>query len=1837
MPLTLPGFLIEAELHHGRKRAVWRARRTGDQAAVILKTLIDEFPSPADTAGLRREYQILRTLDAPGVARALELANFRDRLVLVLEDAGDTTLKALCAEGPLETATVIAYARQLAAALAAVHRAGLIHKDVNSNNVIVDRASGRITLSDFGIASRARSEQHSPGLPHMIEGTLTYMSPEQTGRMNRDLDHRSDLYSMGVVFYEMLTGRLPFESVDPLELIHGHVAQSPVAPAARNPRVPTILSDLVLRLLAKNSEDRYQSAEGVEADLSRCLVALGSAGGIEPFALGQDDLRERFSIPQRLYGREAQVARLLEAFERVAGGRTELVLVSGYSGIGKTALIQETYRSLAKHRGHYTAGKFDQLARDVPYAALAQAFQSLLRRLLSETDDRLAAWRERLLEALGSSGQVVVDVIPELGLLLGPQPPVPELGPTESQIRFNLVFQQFLRVLARPEHPLVLFLDDLQWADSATLGLLPLFLSHPEITGLLVIGAYRDNEVTPSHPLAGLIRGLAAGGTPITELTLQPLEAGQVHDLLSETLGSDSPVTAPLTELILAKTGGNPFFMIQFLKAMYEDGRITYDGPSRSWRADLAAIRDQGSTENVVDLMAGRIQRLAEPTQRMLRLAACVGNRFDLGTLATVSQQEETRASADLWMAVEQGLVLAEDQSYGVPPDPADGRPLAHRRYRFLHDRVQQAAYALTPEGDRREAHLTIGRLLLAGGDDGSRPEWLFDVVNQLDYGAELIADPAERLRLAELNLAAGRKAKASGAFPGALTYFGFGTSLLTEDAWQDVHDLAYGLHLERAVTQYLCGRFAESEAGFAGLLPHCRSLAERTDVFVATVAQFETMARYQDAIRAALEGLRGLGVILPEDAATQKAALADDVAAIRRALAGRSVPGLLDLPPLTEPAILQAMRLLRATWAPAFISTSGSLCALVAARMVRLSLEHGNSADSAFGYLHHAITVGSLLGEYQLGHQFGELALALNERGGDTQIRAVIHHRFAALVNVWCRPFASCLAHAQRAVVAGLETGELQVAGYAQFQQSWYGMLVEPDLAGFHARYSPVADFLAQLQSPAFLATQRLILQWALVLMGHTQSATSLDGPAFDEPAFLGSFGKVGIFSGMYATLKLELLHTAGRMEEARALAREGEKTVELFFGTVWPAIFAFRHLLVLCAWLPGAPAAERPEAEAKLTELLARLSQWAENAPENFSHWAFLAGAEVARVRGQVAEAIAGYEAALAAAAAQPSPRHRALANELYGEFWLGRQQPKVAAVFLAEARFGYGQWGAETKVQELDRRHGDLLRGARPSRQPRASPVQTLQTTVESESFFDIASVMKAVQAITAEIDLDPLLGRLMGAAIENAGAERGLFVLEHDGAPAVHVSGTIAGVEVLGGEGIPLAEARDLPQSLLNFVRRSRQTVVLAEAVEDPTFAADPYITRARPRSVICLPVVNQGRLTGALYLENNLASGVFTAGHTQVLQILASQAAIALENARLFAEIRRLKDKLQAENIYLIEEIKTRHGFEEIVGKSQILRKVLGQVEQVAPTDSTVLITGETGTGKELVARAVHNLSRRKERPIVTVNCGAISPGLVESELFGHEKGAFTGAIARKIGRFELADGGTIFLDEIGDLPSDLQVKLLRVLQEGEIERVGGNRPIKVNVRIIAATHRNLPDLVQGGRFRADLFYRLNVFPIRTPALRERREDIPLLVRYFVLKYAQKLGKRIESIPTEVMHPLSTYDWPGNVRELGNVLERSVIVTRGTALELGDWLPAAQARPVVTDERNGGENLEAVEREHILAVLERVGWKVSGAKGAAAVLGLKPTTLESRMKRLGIRRPAPAAARNPERS
>jgi PAS domain S-box-containing protein len=2088
----IPGFVGVEEAHRGRRRLVCRAVRERDGARVALKLALD---GEAGAEALAREYELLRTLDIPGVPRALELVRQGDRAALVLADAAGRRLRDAIPASGMEIATFLAIAAGLAEVLHHLHRAKVIHKNIHPGNLLLDPATSRPTLVGFGIASRAPAEHQALRHPNVLEGTLAYLSPEQTGRMNREIDHRSDFYSLGVTCYEMLTGRVPFESADPLEVIHGHIARTPPSPRQLRPEVPAPVSDMVMKLMAKAAEERYQSAARLQADLAGWMSDLEAGRPLRTVGEG-GDVGDRFTVSQRLYGREPQLAELLAAFDRVVEGPSRLVLVSGYSGVGKSSLIRELYKPLVARRGYFIAGKFDQIVR-VPYGALLQAFRELVQQLLTEDEERIAAWRLRLSEALGSGAAVLAEVVPEVTALVGPQPAAPALGPAETRNRFRLVVQNFLRALARQEHPLVVFLDDLQWADSATLNLLEPLLAGSGIESLLLIGAYRDNEVDAAHALTRTLAGLDTAGVAAIRLPLEPLALPDLVALIRDTLQCEAAEAEPLAALVARKTGGNPFFVGQFLKALREAELLTFDYDRERWSFDVGAIASAEMTDNVIDLMTRKIQRLSPEAQRALTLAACIGNPFDLPTLAAVSQRPPEAAAADLREAVEEGLLFATSSGAG---------------YAFLHDRVQQSAYALIPPDRRRLVHLTVGRLLRSRTAEGD--ERIFDLVHHLNLGRELIADPAERTDLARLNLAAGQKAKASTALEAALGYLRTAVQLVAGDIWRTDHALAFGLHLEAAECEYLCGDFAAAERRFELLLERAADRLERARVYRLRSLQLEHMSRYADAVATARECLGLFGITLPDAPGDREAALEAEIAAIRSLLGARPIASLADLPVMTDPETRMVMNVLTDIWASAYILGGPVLARLISATMVRLSLVHGNAEESAYGYVTHAITVGPARGDYAAAYEFGTLALRVNERFDDRRRRAKIHQQFHAHVNLWRRPMASCIPHAREACRSGLESGDFLYAAYGAATEAWPEMLCTQDLARFVQDYVPGVALVDRLKAAGFADSLRLVLNWARALQGATRTPLSLSDESLEEQDYVDRYRDHPFFAAIHAVLRLQLCCRFGDTAAALECARGARASVSHLAGTIWPVEFDFWHGLALAASYAEADDDERRARLADMDAARRSLATLAEHCPENFLCQSLLLSAEQERISGRPLAALDLYERAIAHAEGTGMLQHRALANELCGRFWLERRHPRVAALFLGAARQAYARWGAAAKVADLDRRYG--VASAPGSAEP-ALPA--------GADGMDLATVVKAARALAGEIELERLLERLLGIAIENAGAERGALVLEHDGAPRVHARGSGSQVVVEVHDAPPLAGTDALPVVPVNHVRRTLESLVLADARSDDRYRHDPYVLARRPKSVIVTPLVNQGRLVGVVYLENNLATGVFTPERLALIQVVASQAAIAVQNAQLYAglrhelaergrmeaalrtisegtagptggdffrtvarlaaetletryalvteivgagrdqvrtlafwqagefapnvtyplagtpceevvagrichhprgiqalfpddhdlaaleaegylgvplpgatgqvvghialihdrpllpeardlallrifatragtelerqraedalresqlrystlaetvpevlytnlpdgscdyvsqrfldftgmaaadalgygwtealhpmdrarslalwdaaraagspfeaeyrfrradgeyrwfkarsvpmrgpdgaivrwfgvstdvddakrgeealraaltEVAQLRDRLQAENVYLMEEVKQQQGFEEIVGRSPALRRVLHQVEQVAPTGTTVLITGETGTGKELIARAIHNLSARKDRPMVTVNCGAISAGLVESELFGHEKGAFTGAVTRKIGRFELATDGTIFLDEIGDLPLDLQVKLLRVLQEGELERVGGGRTIKVDVRVIAATHKDLEAAVAEERFRADLFYRLNVFPIRMPALRERAEDIPALVRYFVMKYAARMGKRIDNVPRSVLETLSSYAWPGNVRELANVLERSVIVSRGTTLELGEWV-TLPVEPIPVRKSASPEELS---RRRIVEALERSGWRVSGPRGAAQALGLKPTTLEARMKRLGITRP-----------
>src|SRR6266851_1397872 len=767
-----------------------RGNSHGDDTTLVLAVLpASEHPAPAVLDRLAHEYGLKEELDGAWAVRPLELIREGGRTMLVLEDPGGEPLERLLG-APLETDHFLRPAIDITVALGRLHRRGLLHKDIKPANIMVNCLDGQVRLTGFGIASRVPRERQAPKPPETIAGTLAYMAPEQTGRMNRSIDSRSDLYALGVTFYQMLTGSLPFTAADPMEWVHCHIARKPLPPSERSKNIPVPVSEIIMELLAKTAEERYQTAAGVESDLRHCLAERERKGRIDPFALGEHDAPDRLLLPEKLYGRAREIETLLACFDRIVNsGAAELVLVSGYSGIGKSSVVNDLHRVLVEPRGLFASGKFDQYKRDIPYSTLAQAFQSLIRPLLAKSDPELAGWREAFREALGPNGRLIIDLVPELKLIVGDQPPVPELPPHDAQRRFQLVFRRFLAVFARPEHPLALFLDDLQWLDSATLDLLEDLLTQPDVQHLMLIGAYRDNEVNSTHPLIRKLEAIRKAGAVVHEIILAPLAREDLGRLIGDALHCEPERVTALAELIHEKTAGNPFFAIQLISVLVEEDLLTFHYGEGRWSWDLDRIRAKGYTDNVANFMAAKLSRLPPMTQKVLGQLACLGHAAESETLALVHEASDEATNAALWEAVRGGLVLRSGGTYA-----------------FLHDRVQEAAYTLVVEDERAMAHLRTGRLLAARTPPEHLEENIFDIVNQFDRGAALISTEREREQVATFNLMAGKRAKAATAYAAALRYFVGGRLPLEENGWEQCYQLIFDLELNTGECEYLTG-----------------------------------------------------------------------------------------------------------------------------------------------------------------------------------------------------------------------------------------------------------------------------------------------------------------------------------------------------------------------------------------------------------------------------------------------------------------------------------------------------------------------------------------------------------------------------------------------------------------------------------------------------------------------------------------------------------------------------------------------------------------------------------------------------------------------------------------------------------------------------------------------------------------------------------------------------------------------------------------------------------------------------------------------------------------------
>jgi len=1509
---TLTGYQTLDRLYSGTRTQVYRAFRIQDKQPVVIKVLHSQYPTFSELVQFRNQYTIAKNLNLPGIIQTYSLEAYQNSYALVMEDFGGISLKEWTQQR--ETLPDLSEFLQMAIALCntlnILYRERIIHKDLKPSNILINPETKQIKLIDFSIASLLPRETQTLLNPNVLEGTLAYISPEQTGRMNRGIDYRTDFYSLGITFYELLTGELPFQSNDPMELVHCHIAKA--APLVReiNPQIPSVLSEIVSKLMAKNAEDRYHSALGLKYDLEKCLRQLQETQKIESFKIAQRDLCDRFLIPDKIYGREAEVETLLQAFDRVSQGVTEMMLVAGFSGIGKTAVVNEVHKPIVRQRGYFIKGKYDQFQRNIPFSAFVQAFRDLMEQLLTESDLQIQQWKTKLLEAVGENGQVIIEVIPELEKIIGGQPPAIELSGTTAQNRFNLLFQKFTQVFTSAEHPLVMFLDDLQWADSASLKLMQLLMA--DTSHLFIIGAYRDNEVNPAHPLMLSLNEIAKSQAKINTITLAPLSQEEVNNLVADTLKCSADVAGHLSVLICQKTKGNPFFATQFLKALHQDGLIQFDFELGCWQCDISEVTAQAVTDDVVTFMSWQLQKLPPSTQDVLQLAACIGNSFDLATLAIVSQQSEIETAAALWKALQEGLILPIGDVYKFYIGPDNQARTSERQlivtYKFLHDRVQQAAYSLIPDDQKQTTHYQIGQLLLQQISAQAKEERIFEIVNQLNYGTALITEQTQRDELAQLNLIACRKAKNSTAYQAAREYITAGLSLLGKNTWQQQYEMTLALHELAAEIALLNGNFEAMEQFIDTVIKQAHSLLEKVNVYCIRIQSHIFQSKLTSAIAIAQPVLQQLGVTFPETPTPSD--LQREIQEIEELIGDREIADLVNLPEMRDAEKLATLKIVNII-SPAAYLTGSTLYPLLNTLSVKLSIQYGNTSTSTCGYANYGNILCSFFQVVDTGTQFGSLALQiiskLDAKASKTDVLMIlgifIVHRKSHIKET--------LPLLQEGYTSALEFGNLVMAGYNGHTFCLNSFWSNQSLATLEQDISAYCHSLMQLNQLATANYCRIYWQPVLNLLGFAEHPTLLSGKALEETEFIQQLQSANDGYGLYIfyLYKLMLCFLFGEIEPAKNHAIEVRRYFMAGAGLVSePVFYLYDSLLTLAQLNP--PLDETSAALQSVIENQTQLQHWAHQAPMNYQHKFDLVEAEKCRVLGQKTEAIELYDRAIATAKTNEYIQEEALANELAAKFYLEWRKEKVAAGYMQDAYYCYARWGAKAKAADLEKRYPQLLAPIlKQTRSPLSAdetifPLATVTSTSSATSSssisdsLDLKAILKASQAISSEIKLEKLLSSLLSLALENAGADKCVLTLLRD--DRLLIKGSITkGRNPVVLQRIPVEESQDIPLKLIYKVKHNNQAVVLLNATADPTLANDPYIMRQQPKSILCSPILHQGKLMGILYLENSLAIGAFTSDRVELLNLLCAQAAISLENARLYEQAQQMLAELSA--------------------------------------------------------------------------------------------------------------------------------------------------------------------------------------------------------------------------------------------------------------------------------------------------------------------------------------------------
>ena len=1477
--LNLSGYELESEIHGGEKTVIYRAKK--GSVPVVIKVLRNSDPDPGEISAFQQEFEILQSLHGPGIVRAIDLGRLGNNAAIVFEDMGGVTLsEAFSGSAAHPVSDIIGVMIRIVEALDSIHKKNIVHRDIKPQNILINQNSGQIQIIDFGSASLLARQSTAIPLNRSVNGTLAYMSPEQTGRMNRRVDYRTDMYSLGVTFYQLLTGEVPFRSTDPLELVHAHIARTPQSPDQKND-AHRRLSRITLKLLEKNPEDRYQSMEGLLHDLQSFRTRLESSDpelfSDAHFPVGERDRSARFQIPEKLYGRSGEIGMILDTFQAVSKGTTELLLISGQSGIGKSALINEIQRPITQYRGYFTSGKYDRFKRDMPYRAIIQGLQGLVGQILTETKESVFAWKTEIQKALGSNGKIITDVIPELQNLIGEQPEVAPLAPDEAQNRFNTIFLRFIQVFCKPEHPLAIFLDDLQWVDSSSVQLIKNILLHGSIKNLCLILSFRDNEVLPSDPFALMIDDVSEAGLVPREIVLQPLKVDDVTRMVGDTISCGVEDARAVAKVLCEKTKGNPFFINEAFRSLYEKDLIYYK--DNRWNFDLQKIQEIKISQNVIDFMINRVRELPEKKREILKLAACVGNWFRIDVFADIQPESDFHSTRDelIQLANEGFFRLGDGDVY------------------FEHDKIREAVYALISDGERTRNHHRIGNAYLTMLHKYKLEDYVFTIVSQLNQGRVHITSPTALEHLRKLNQMAGNKSLASNAYRAAREFFQMAIGLLTDSPWENSYELTLDLYTNKSKAEYLEKDYEAAEETFHQILEMAHNAHDKIPVYELRSAMYVSQNKMLEGLDLLKDALKSLGFPLP--AKPGQLSVLPELIRYKIASRKKTVESLADLPPMKDRDARAVMRLLNASVAPAFLAQP-DLFPVIVLKMVNLSLKKGNSPLSPFAYVSFGIIQGSGLGDFKTGYKFGKLATGLLSTMGleAKPIECRTTFMFQTMVNHWQHHANQGRSLYEKAFNAGLESGDLQYGSYSLNNIFFQGLMMRENLNSLKDLFSSRHPVMASLQQYNAYQLYQLNEQSVLNCLGLADDSTLLVGKYFDEtkvlPEWIASHNSNALYD--FYTSKCRLEYLFGDKKKAYEYAALAEPMESAMFGMMFVPENLFFASLAGASLYFQTKGKERREIRRRIVKNCKRFKVWSDNCPANYSHKYHILLGLLDQIGNRQGRALENFGKASRLARKYAYYLEEALAHELSARLRDRDGEDIYRQAHLVRAIHVYKKWGCQPKVVELQSQvSGSTKSQDSRSLDQRIAESESSIPSIGSQSagsYLDVLTVLKSSQAISGEIQLEKLLETMMTILLENAGAEKGSFLLKQNGEWYVEARRDTNRENNQVEWERELDRATGIGINIVHYVIRTKNVVLLDEATKKGIFINDVYVQKHQPKSILCYPILHHGDVVAVVYLENNLTTNAFTPERMEVLKVLSSQIAISIENSLLYSNL-----------------------------------------------------------------------------------------------------------------------------------------------------------------------------------------------------------------------------------------------------------------------------------------------------------------------------------------------------------